>query len=425
VNAADETLLLRAAWVAPMDGPPIRDAAVVISGGVVVDVGPAQAVRARRLGATIEDLGDALLAPGLVNAHTHLELSTLAAGPSPASFADWLISLMARLSADRDRAEAAAQRGTLAGVAQCLRFGVTTVGDITGNARVTRAVLRGSPLRGVSFGEVRAMATRRGLLDAQLGEAADVSTAGGKLTPGLSPHAPYTVEPDGYRKCLERAARAGLPLTTHLAETPDEAAFLRDHSGPLRDVWDWRGGWDDAVPTFEGGPIRFAKSLGLLDAPTLLAHVNYCDDDELDLLAAGRASVAYCPRTHAYFGHPPHRWREMLGRGINVCIGTDSCASSPDLNLLDDVRLLHRIAPEVPALTLWQMATARAAEAIGVGDVVGTIAPGKAADLIAFDAAGENPLVGVLEATVSPKACWIGGRPIDGARGEDVSPSSS
>src|SRR6185295_5433024 len=92
--------------------------------------------------------------------------------------------------------------------------------------------------------------------------------------------------------------------------------------------------------------------------------VNYCDDAELDLLAAGKASVVYCPRTHAYFSHPPHRWREMLARGINVAIGTDSCASSPDLNLLDDLRLVRKIAPDFPAESLWALATRNPARAV-------------------------------------------------------------
>ena len=109
-----------------------------------------------------------------------------------------------------------------------------------------------------------------------------------------------------------------MPLATHLAETPDEATFLADHTGPFRDLWSYIGAWDQDVPSFAGGAIRFAKATGLLDYPTLLAHVNYCDDAEMELLAQSKASVVYCPRTHAYFAHPPHRFREMLASGINV-----------------------------------------------------------------------------------------------------------
>ena len=121
------------------------------------------------------------------------------------------------------------------------------------------------------------------------------------------------------------------------------------------------------MPTFEGGPIRFAKTIGLLDYPTLLAHVNYCDDDELNLLAAGQASVVYCPRTHAFFQSPPPTAGETCWpAGSMSAIGTDSCASSPDLNLVDDLRLMHQIAPEVNVDDLWEMVTIRGGRAIGV-----------------------------------------------------------
>ena len=183
-----------------------------------------------------------------------------------------------------------------------------------------------------------------------------------------------------------------MPIVTHLAESLDEAVFLEQHAGPFRQLWETLGRWDDAVPRFAGGPIRYAEHLGLLGYPTLLAHVNYCDDAELAILAAGRASVVYCPRTHAYFRHAPHRWRDMLAAGINVAIGTDSTASSGDLNLLDDLRLLHRIAPEVPVDQLWEMATIRGAKALMWENEIGSLEPGKSADMIAFDAISDDPL---------------------------------
>jgi len=177
-------------------------------------------------------------------------------------------------------------------------------------------------------------------------------------------------------------------------------------------LWNTIGQWADGVETFPAGPIDFANEIGLLDYPaTLLAHVNYCDDRELELLARGRASVVYCPRTHKFFNHPPHRWREMLSRGINVAVGTDSCASSPDLNIVDDLRLLREIAPEFPAEQLWQMATMRAAKAIQMDDVVGSLTPGKAADVVAFEAKTDDPLAEILEAARLPHQLWIGGNP--------------
>ena len=255
------------------------------------------------------------------------------------------------------------------------------------------------------------MAQRRGLLEERLAIAADESLATERLKIGITPHAPYSVEPDGYRRCLETAKALHLPLATHLAETKDETVFLASHSGPLRELWDQWLTWDEYVPKFAGGPIRLARELGLLDYPTVLAHVNYCDDDELSILAAGKAGVVYCPRTHQFFGHPPHRWREMLNRGINVAVGTDSSASSPDLNLVDDLRLLYRLHQETPVLLLWEMATVRAARAIGLGDA-GVIRPGVAADLVAFSCATSDPLREILNRQVLPSSMWIDGKPI-------------
>jgi cytosine/adenosine deaminase-related metal-dependent hydrolase len=140
----------------------------------------------------------------------------------------------------------------------------------------------------------------------------------------------------------------------------------------------------------------------------VLAHVNYLEDDEIQLLASSRASVAFCPRTHQYFGHAPHRWQAMLAAGVNVCVATDSLASSPDLNLLSELRLLRRQS-NLPARTLWEMVTTRAARALNLETEVGAIAPGRYADLAVFPLNGGDPLEAVLDARISPAALYIGG----------------
>src|SRR3712207_9109983 len=114
-----------------------------------------------------------------------------------------------------------------------------------------------------------------------------------------------------------------------------------------------------------GSPLRAAGAIDLLDYPTKLAHVNYCDDDELDLLSRGNASVVYCPRTHRYFGHPPHRWREMLAAGVKVPGGADSSASPAHLKPLHELRHPHAIAPHRAGAAIWAVATSGAAEAAG------------------------------------------------------------
>jgi cytosine/adenosine deaminase-related metal-dependent hydrolase len=287
------------------------------------------------------------------------------------------------------------------------------VGDISAQFAVTRPLLRHGPLRVLSFGEALGLAKARDRFEKAIDGAIDGRMASDFLHVGLSPHAPYTVDMPGYHQCVQLARQRQIPLCTHLAETIDEEQFLREQRGPFREIWEGLGTWADDVTTYDGSPVAFARAIGLLDVPALLAHVNYAGDDELAMLAAGRASVAFCPRTNAYFGHKPHRWREMLERGINVAVGTDSCASSPDLNLVDDLRLLwRRHGHAIDSDVLWRLATVNAAAALQWDSRIGSLTPGKLADLTAFSFIGDvDPLAAVLDDdTALPTATWIGGK---------------
>jgi cytosine/adenosine deaminase-related metal-dependent hydrolase len=419
-----QTQLLRAAFVAPMDGPFIRDGCLAIFGDRIEAVGPCDQMLGWSGAAPMEDLGDVVLLPGLINAHTHLEFSSVACGDSVGgTFTDWILSLRDRARFDPDNMEPNVTEATRAGIAQCLRFGVTCVGDISQQSQFTRPVLHDSPLRAVSFGEILGLAKLRWRFEQLMQLALRDEHVSDRLHIGLTPHAPYTVDLPGYRRSLEIARERDLPLATHLAETRDEKVFLESHAGPFREVWDTIGMWAEPVETFRGSPIEFARAVGLLDEPTLLAHVNYCDDAELAILSRGRASVVYCPRTHRYFGHAPHRWREMLAAGINVAVGTDSCASSPDLNLVDELRLLHEIAPEKPVDALWEMATIRAAHALKMDRSLGSITHGKCADLVAFPAVDNDPLRHILESRdLLPTRVWIGGEAVVAGRRSGHSP---
>ena len=413
-NDAGDGEILSAAWVAPVSGGILREGAVVMREGRIAAVGPADSVRSQYPGAMETELGEAVLLPGLVNAHAHLELSSVERPSRPGSFVEWLGATMSQTLA-KARDASYFVEAAQAGVKQSLNGGGTSVGDVSGSpfVREIRAALAGGHCRVTSYGEVTAMAQRRRRLEDRIAVATDASAIAPPVRMAISPHAPYSIEGAGYRRCLEVARSLHLPIMTHLAETPYEGEFLASHSGPFRRLWDAMKAWDDEVPTFRGGPIRYADTLGLLDySRTLLAHVNYCDDAELGILAGGKASVAYCPRTHEYFGHPPHRFREMLGAGINVALGTDSCASSPDLNFVEELRLVHRIAPELPVETIWEMGTIRGAKAIGADDV-GSLAVGKRADVVAFAVRTKEPLREILDSGVVPSGVWVGGRRVE------------
>ena len=328
------------------------------------------------------------------------------------------------------------------GAAESLRAGVTTIGDISRHCRITRHELaRRTPIhvpRIVSFGEVLALGTMRHRL-AEMLDAASVPIPGehpadAYFTPGISPHAPYTVEGTALRAIVRRAVLQRLPLCMHLAELPDEAAFLRDLSGPLA-LNLMHEFLDHRVPLYAGGPIRWAELHGLLicdpqnpparDLPVLLAHVNYCDHAEMMQLAAARASVAFCPRTHAFFGHPPHAFREMLECGINVCLATDSLASNPDLSVLKEAQfvylrqqtLRHTVpGPLTDPLLLFDMITRRGAIALGLDQHVGTLSPNKFADciILPLQVAPADTATAlchrILVEAPTPTALWLAGQ---------------
>lgn len=395
-----------------MDRPAIANAAMLVVDGRVVELGTIAQIRKTWCSEEFDDLGDVIVLPGLVDAHTHLELSECHAGDSPGgSFSDWILGIRARRRLGERDIGTAAAHATERGVDECLRFGVTCVGDITSQIEESRHLLATSPLSCVSYGEVLGLGPLRARAEGALVRAIDNTFASDRLRIGVTPHAPYTVDLKMLRACIEAASQRRLPIAMHLAESPDEREFLISHSGPFRKVWDSIGPWDNSIETFPGGPIELAEVLGLLRAGALLAHVNYCDDAELALLARGRSSVVWCPRTHRYFGHPPHRWREMLAAGINVAVATDSCASSPDLNILDELRLVRQLAPDLSAQSIFELATIRAARALGLQNDVGSLAPGCRADYAIFPATTENPLEELLHGSAEPCSVSIAYEP--------------
>ncbi|HEX8324831.1 MAG TPA: amidohydrolase family protein [Tepidisphaeraceae bacterium] len=406
----------RARHVAMMTGfGVIDDGCVVVDNGRIAAVGPTRDLKPSHVDVDI----DGLLTPGLTNAHTHLELTNVPRPPTPGTFQDWLLTTMASIrrpdveSFNRKRADAVRE-----GVAQCLKFGVTFVGDITQNVDVVRPLLAASPLRAISYGECLGLGPRRERFDALMRQACDPATAAANVEIGTSPHAPYTVDADGYRRCTSgRDGERRNGWTTHVAETPDESAFIARRGGAFADLYRALGFDPGPGDGFAGSPVQWLYRHTRGTAGGLLAHVNYCSDADIDLIAQRRGAVVWCPRTHAYFGHPPHRWRDMMAAGVTVCVGTDSCASSPDLNVMDDVRLVRRQSPDVDAATLWSLVTTAASLALRGATLdriqpSGSLTVGEQADLVAWPTRSGDPLAEVLETPgLHPSDVWIAGIP--------------
>jgi cytosine/adenosine deaminase-related metal-dependent hydrolase len=176
-----------------------------------------------------------------------------------------------------------------------------------------------------------------------------------------------------------------MPVTVHLAETAAEVELLEHHRGPFVAFLEELGVWD---PTGLAKNPEDVIRLSRHASSVAFAHGNYLRPD---CWFPHGGSVVYCPRTHAYFGHPPHPFRQLLARGVRVALGTDSLASNPDLDVLAEARFLHRLYPDTPGAQLLHMTTLAGAAALGWADEVGSLTPGKSADLVAVGLPPEEP----------------------------------
>ena len=404
-------MILKARHVLPVDSPSIENGAVEINGDRIVAVGPA----GRFSGQSAIDYGDAVICPGFVNAHTHLELSHLAGKvpPSP-DLIDWLWRMVQVSRQTPTTTAETVRRSMRTGIEQSLKAGVTTVGDITRLPTLTRGPLAASGLHAVSFGEIIAIGTGRDSLTERLAAAASIEYQSERMRVGISPHAPYSVEPAGLVACAARAAEMNSPLCIHLAESPDEDTFTRNGSGPFADFGRRMGLWDRDVPASGCGPVELARRTGMLTGRTIIAHGNYLIVDDIAMIAQADTSVAYCPRTHAAFGHDPHPFRELLRAGANVCIGTDSLASNPSLSILDELRFVHELYPGFSPEALMAMGTIRGARALGLGNQAGSLAPGKSADLavIPLESSSTAGWPSILESPHAPRSTYLTGRAV-------------
>ncbi len=373
------SLVLRARWVLPITAPPVSDGWVHVRRGRVVALGGGTPPPLP--GSDERDLGHAVLLPGLVNAHTHLELSWLwGKVPPAASLPAWVGSLLAR------RAEAAAD--DVAAMRQAIvdaeEAGTAAVGDIS-NTLASVPCLVKSRLHAVVFKEIIGFSP--GDADATVadGEAAiDRMPRPSRLRIVLAPHAPYSVAPSLISAIAASAARREAVTSIHLGESPEEVAFLADGSGAWRALLEARGAWNRAWAPPACGPVEYIDRLGALGPRTLVVHGVQCSDRELSLIATRGATLVTCPRSNVWVGVGAPPASRFFASGVRVAIGTDSLASGTDLNVFSEVSTLHHLAPEVPPARLLHSATRAGALALGL-DRLGAIEPGAVARLITVD----------------------------------------
>lgn len=329
-------------------------------------------------GGQFEDLGNVAILPGLVNAHTHLEFSNLSEplGEPGMRFIDWIRRVI------EFRLEAPTRGPVAAGLRESLQLGITTLGDIAQPGRPVKQTEDAGPDTTV-FLELIAPTAERVAATVELARqhvAAARSSA--SWHPGLSPHAPYSVHPELLGRAVSLSAAEHVPIAFHLAESPDELELLRSGSGPFRDLLEQLETWNAGTILPNTRPLDYLRTL-VNAHRTLIVHGNYLDDEEIAFLAdhADRMSVIYCPRTHAYFAHEAYPLQKMLSVGVAVALGTDSRASSPDLSILAETRFVANKYPTVGRDVVLQLGTIRAATALGRDHQLGSLEPGKFANL--------------------------------------------
>jgi cytosine/adenosine deaminase-related metal-dependent hydrolase len=379
---------LSADWVVPVEGPPIRDGAVAIDD----QTGTIAAVGSR------DELGDsvhyeeAVILPGFVNAHTHLEYDVYAGFGDGLGFADWIgLHVQRKARIDLADMEAIARLGAL----ECLRSGVTTVGDCSfSGAAATACADLG--LRGIVFLEVFGADETpiRERFEPMRERLAGLPET---VRLGISPHAAYTCTVDLYRA----SAELGLPVATHLAESPAETEFLRSGTGA------WESFAAMLVPPPGTTGIRALAEAGLLGPNVIAAHCVEVDEEEIALLSEHDVAVAHCPRSNGILGCGVAPLAALREAGIRVCIATDSPASTPSFDMFDEMRaaIVGARAREgrpdaLTAADALELATLGGARALGLDDSLGSLAPGKSADLTILSLADtpfipwEDPVTG-------------------------------
>ncbi len=376
------TTIFAARWLLPIAQLPLADGWIEVTGGAIQRLGTGAPPGPSR------QLGNVAILPGLVNAHTHLELSWMAGLVPPAPAMHTWIRAMMRLR----RTAAPGQEAVIDAAEQAARTaaetGTVLVGDIS-NTLITPTVLASARLGGVVFHELIGFATpdpaavvtqaRARVRDAK----AAVADAPLPIDVTVAAHAPYSVSPALFHEIVARHTTG--PLSIHLAESPEEVDFLRSGRGPMRAMLEDFGAWSASWTVPDCDPVEYLHRLGYLQPGMLAVHGVHLRDEALGRLRKAEATLVTCPRSNLWVGAGMPRIAHFYAAGVPVAIGTDSLASAPSLNMFDELAELRRLAPDVTAASLLESATRVGAEALGFGRSHGTLAAGKHAALIAVD----------------------------------------
>ncbi len=380
-----------AEYVLPISSEPISDGAVAVESGRIAAVGKAEELKSKYKNAEKEDFRNSILMPGLVNCHSHLELSILRGflDQFDDDFASWLTTLT-KTRAEKlsdDQILLSALHGAIEGV----RAGVTCFGDIGRFGRAGFEALKALGLRGVLFQETEfspdsaAADENFSILLSKFEELRGRETK--RVQVGLSPHAPYTVSEKLFRSISEFSVKKEIPITIHTAESQHEEELMLEDKGFFSDIYkkaevNWRSPGKSTVSYF--------NEIGVLEAKPLLAHCVRVSDEEIELIKNSGSGIAHCPKSNAKFGHGIAPLRKFLESGVCVGLGSDSLASNNTCDLFEEARFASLVSRTcdggskfLNSETWLETITLGGAKALGLEKEIGTLEIEKQADIIA------------------------------------------
>jgi cytosine/adenosine deaminase-related metal-dependent hydrolase len=381
-------LVYTARAILPVASPPIQEGAVAVDGGLIAEVGPKSAViKSAGKDAELRDLGDVVVMPGVINAHTHLEMCWMAADPPDlGDHPVWLKQVMERRgAADQESARTAAEEQLRAMAGR----GTVAVGDIAVESWIAPLIAQTS-LHAVVFLEIAGMDSGRA--EELLAEAAErletisgdphLQEAAARVRLSLTPQAPHTTSVPLLRALAGRSRASGEPLSLHVAESEGEMTLLSSGAGPLADLFRETGligsDWEHPKRT----PVDHLHRLGVLTPRTLAVHCVHLGQQDHSMLQAGGVTVVTCPRSNRRLGVGKAPIPKLMREGIPVALGTGSLASVPDLDLFAEMAALLEEHDSLSPAAVLRMATLNGARALGLADRLGTIEEGKLAELV-------------------------------------------
>jgi aminodeoxyfutalosine deaminase len=392
-----------ASYVLPISAPPIPGGGIAVQDGIIKAVGPAGELPS--VGSTkITHLPGCVIVPGLVNAHTHLELTHFSAWKMrknldylPKTYVEWIQQVV---KIRRSVTQAEVELSVREGLRFCIESGTTAVGEILTDFTLA-PLYADSPLNGRIFLEALGHdpVQCEGLLDRL-----EISLKGlsGSLLPGLSPHTPHTVSPQLFLELQKLAVKYSVPKAIHLSESVEEVSFMFDSSGPIAEVMYPAARWEGYLPApRHATSTSYLDGLGLLGGDTLAIHAVHVTPADAHILKERGVTVVLCPRSNdrLFVGRAPHHLLKKTG--IPLALGTDSLASNDSLSLWDEIRYLRESDPGAfTAPELLAMATIGGARALGIQSQAGSLEPGKRGDFLVFSCATGHTSAGISDAVI-------------------------